>query len=96
MKAYHAPYTLKHCYWTGLLLLACAVIYNLSTGGNQDGIAYMSVVLSISVTIFILLYHFYAYTWFFKDLRNSKYVTNIKNRKSFNLKSHPPFNNKES
>ena len=157
MEAYHAPCTLKHRYWIGLLLLACAVIhlvatvnvsgdpqiqfisiivtlscvillkmliankifknwlidslesffyfniifasftaYNLSTGGNQDGIAYTWVVLSILVTIFILLYHLYAYTWFFKDLCNSKYVTNFKNRKSFNLKSDPQFNSKES
>ena len=155
MEAYHAPYTPKHRYWTGLLLLARAVIYliatanvsgdpqiqlisiivilscvillkmfiatkifkkwlidslesffyfniiifasftayNLSTGGNQDGIAYTSVVLSIVVTIFILLYHVYAYTWFFKKLRNSKFVVNFKNRLTSSL--NPQFN-KES
>ena len=152
MEAYHAPYTPKHRYWTGLLLLARAIVYlvatanvsgdpqiqlisiivtlscvillkmfiatkifkkwlidslesffyfniiifasftayNLSTGGNQDGIAYTSVVLSMVVTIFILFYHFYAYTWFFKELRDSKFVTNFKNRRTF--KSDSQFN----
>ena len=79
-----------------IIIFALFTAYNLSTGGNQDGIAYTSVVLSILVTIFILLYHFYVYTWLFKDLHNSKYVTNFKSRKSFNLKSEPQFNNKES
>ena len=124
MEAYHVPYTPKHRYWTGLLLLARAIIYlisaanisgdpqiqlvsiifilsciillkmfiatkifkkwlidslesffyfnviflasftayNLSTGNNQDGIAYTSVVLSIVVTVFIVLYHVCAYS----------------------------------
>ena len=124
MEAYHVPYTPKHRYWTGLLLLARAIIYliaaanvssdpqvqlisiifilsciillkmfiatkifkkwlidslesffyfniiflasftsyNLSTGNNQDGIAYTSVVLSIIVTLFIVLYHACKYT----------------------------------
>ena len=150
MEAYHVPYTPKHRYWTGLLLLARAIVYliatanvsgdpqiqlisiifiliciillkmfiatkifkrwlidslesffyfnivffasftayNLSTGGNQDGIAYTSVVLSIVVTIFILLYHFYAYTPLFSCIRNSKLVTNFKNAS----KSKPKFN----
>jgi hypothetical protein len=141
MEAYHVTYTPKHRYWTGLLLLACAIVYleliatanvsgdpqiqlisiifiliciillkmfiatkifkrwlidslesffyfnivffasftayNLSTGGNQDGIAYTSVVLSIVVTVFILLYHVYAYTSLFSFIRKSKLVTNF-------------------
>ena len=142
MEAYHAPYTPRHRYWTGLLLLARAIIYlvatanvsgdpqiqlisiifvmiciillkmvittkifkkwlidsldsffyfniiflasftayNLSTGNNQDGIAYTSVVLSIVVTIFILSYHFYMYTPFFSGVCNSKLVTYCKER----------------
>ena len=142
MEAYHIPYTPKHRYWTGLLLLARAVVYliatvnvagdpqiqlisiifiliciillkmfiatrifkrwlidslesffyfnivffasftayNLSTGGNQDGIAYTSVVLSIVVTIFILFYHFYAYTSLFSFIHKSTFVANFKKR----------------
>ena len=152
MEAYHAPYTPKHRYWTGLLLLARAIIYliatanvsgdpqiqlisiiiilscviflkmiiatkifkkwlidslesffyfniiilasftayNLSMGNNQDGIAYTSVVLSMVVTIFILLYHFYAYTWLFKKFRYSKLVTKFMNRPTY--RSNPQFN----
>jgi hypothetical protein len=157
METYHAPYAPKHRYWTGLLLLARAIIYlvatanvsgdpqiqlisiivilsciillkmfiatkifkkwpidslesffyfhiiifasftayNLSTGGNQDGIAYTSVVLSMVVTIVILLYHFYAYTWFFRKLRDSKFAASVKNRSRQSFKSDPQFN-KES
>ena len=150
MEAYHVPYTPKHRYWTGLLLLARAVVYliatanvsgdpqiqlisiifiliciillkmfiatkifrrwlidslesffyfniiffasftayNLSTGGSQDGIAYTSVVLSIVVTVFILFYHFYAYTLLFSCARNIKLVTMFKK----SSKSKPKFN----
>ena len=141
MEAYHAPYTPKHRYWTGLLLTARAIIYliatanvsgdpqiqlisiifilscvillkmfiatkifkkwpidslesffyfniiflasftayNLSTGNNQDGIAYTSVVLSIVVTLFILFYHFYVYTALFSWFHDSKLVAYCKN-----------------
>ena len=150
MEAYHVPYTPKHRYWTGLLLLARAIVYliatanvsgdpqiqlisivfiliciillkmfiatkifkqwlidslesffyfniiffasftayNLSAGGNQDGIAYTSVVLSIVVTILILFYHFYAYTSLFSCIRKSKFVTSFENKS----KSKPKFN----
>ena len=153
MEAYHAPYTPKHRYWTGLLLLARAIVYliatanvsgdpqiqlisiiiilscvillkmfiatkifkkwlidslesffyfniiilasftayNLSTGNNQDGIAYTSVVLSMVVTAFILLYHFYAYTWLFKKLQNSKFATNFMNRSTYRSNPGPQF-----
>ena len=142
METYHVPYTPKHRYWTGLLLLARAVIYliatvnvsgdpqiqlisiifvliciillkmliatkifkkwlidslesffyfnvvffasftayNLSAGGDQNGIAYTSVVLSIVVTLFILLYHSFTYTSLFSCILNSKLVANIKKR----------------
>ena len=132
MEAYHAPYTARHRYWTGLLIFARAIIYlitaanvsgdpqnqiiaiivvmscvallkmsiavklyqnwlidclesffysniiflasftlyNKSIGNNQDGIAYMSVVLSMMVTLFILSYHVYSYTSLCLRLRN--------------------------
>ena len=142
MEAYYVPYTPKHRYWTGLLLLARAIIYliatvnvsgdpqiqliciifilsciillkmfvatnvfkkwmidslesffyfniifftsftayNLSTGNNQDGIAYTSVILSMVMTLFILFYHLYMYTALFSGLHNSKLATYCKNR----------------
>ena len=36
MEAYHLPYTPKHRYWTGLLLLACAII-SLISAANVSG-----------------------------------------------------------
>ena len=127
MAAYHIPYAPRHRYWTGMLLLARAILYliaaanvsgdpqiqlisvtfvvisiillkmfiavrlfknwvvdalesffyvnivcfaaftsyNLSRGNSQDAVAYLSVCLSILVTIFIVLYHFYKYTSLF-------------------------------
>ena len=127
MATYHVPYAPRHRYWTGMLLLARAILYlvaaanvsgdpqiqlisvtfvvisiillkmfiavrlfknlivdalesffyvnivcfaaftsyNLSRGNSQDAVAYLSVCLSILVTIFIVLYHFYKYTSLF-------------------------------
>ena len=127
MIAYHIPYAPRHRYWTGMLLLARAVLYlvaaanvsgdpqiqlisvifvviliillkmfiavrlfknwvvdalesffyvnivcfasftsyNLSRGNSQDAVAYLSVCLSILVTVLIILYHFYKYTSLF-------------------------------
>ena len=140
MEVYHVPYTPKHRYWTGLLLLARAIIYliaaanvsgdpqvqlisiifilsciillkmfiatkifkkwlidslesffyfnivflasftsyNLSTGNNQDGVAYTSVVLSIMVTLFIILYHTYKYTPLCAKAHSGALTTNFK------------------
>ena len=144
MEAYHVPYTPKHRYWTGLLLLARAIIYlisaanvsgdpqiqlvsiifilsciillkmfiatkifkkwlidslesffyfniiflasftsyNLSTGNNQDGIAYTSVVLSIVVTILIIIYHAFKYIPVFRKMRESKFFEKMKRSKA--------------
>ena len=142
MEAYHVPYTPKHRYWTGMLLLARAIIYlvaaanvsgdpqvqlvsivfilsciillkmviatkifkkwlidslesffyfniiflasftsyNLSTGNNQDGIAYTSVVLSITVTLFIILFHAWKYTALFPRARTRSFIANFKTK----------------
>ena len=144
MEAYHVPYTPKHRYWTGLLLLARAIIYlisaanvsgdpqiqlvsiifilsciillkmfiatkifkkwlidslesffyfnviflasftayNLSTGNNQDGIAYTSVVLSIVVTMLIVIYHVVKYTPVFRKISKSQFVEKLKKFKA--------------
>ena len=143
MEAYHVPYTPRHRYWTGLLLLARAVIYliaatnvsgnpqnqlisvviimsgiillkmiiarkifkkwlidslesffyfntiffasftsyNLTTERSQDGIAYTSVLLSIIVTMFILVYHVYKYTPLHKVVNQSKVMKRFKSRR---------------
>ena len=127
MATYHIPYAPRHRYWTGMLLLARAILYlvaaanvsgdsqtqlisvtfvvisiillkmfiavrlfknwvvdalesffyvnivcfaaftsyNLSRGNSQDAVAYLSVCLSILVTIIIIFYHFYKYTSLF-------------------------------
>jgi hypothetical protein len=43
----------------------------------------------------VVLYHFYAYTWFFRKLRDSKFAASVKNRSRQSFKSDPQFN-KES
>ena len=145
METYHVPYTPRHRYWTGLLLLARAILYliaaanvsgnpqiqlvsiifivsciillkmfiatkifkkwlidtlesffyfnivffasftayNLSTGSIQDGIAYTSVVLSFTVTLFIILYHIHEYTSLLSRLCHIKIMKNI--TKSFKM-----------
>ena len=155
MEAYHIPYIPKHRYWTGLLLLARAILYliaaanvsgnphiqltaimfvlsciiflkmltgskifkerfidaidsffyfntllfafftsyNLSTGGNQDPIAYTSVTLSFLVLLLIIFYHIYTFTTLLSKIQNNVSVKNIIKR--FKVKSeeeigHPP------
>ena len=82
--------SLESFFYFNIVFFASFTAYNLSTGGNQDGIAYTSVVLSIVVTTFILFYHFYTYTSLFSCIRKSKLVTNFKKR--FTSKSKPKFN----
>ena len=79
--------SLESFFYFNIIFLASFTAYNLSTGNNQDGVAYTSVVLSMVVALFILLYHVYKYTSLFLRLRNTKFVTNIENR--FSLKSKP-------
>jgi predicted outer membrane repeat protein len=141
MAAYHIPYAPRHRYWTGMLLLARAILYlvaaanvsgdpqiqlisvtfvviaiillkmfiavrlfknwvvdalesffyvnivcfaaftsfNLSRGNSQDAVAYLSVCLSILVTVIIVLYHFYKYTSLF-SLCKEKYAKKISKR----------------
>ena len=52
MEAYHAPYTPKHRYWTGLLLLAHAIIYLIAVA-NDPQIQLVSTVFIVSCIIFL-------------------------------------------
>ena len=70
---------LESFFYFNIIILASFTAYNLNTENNQDGVAYMSVVLSMVVTLFILLYHVYMYTPLFLRLRDSTFVTNIEN-----------------
>ena len=52
MEAYHAPYTPKHRYWTGLLLLARAIVYLIATA-NDPQIQLVSTVFIVSCIILL-------------------------------------------
>ena len=52
MEAYHAPYTPKHRYWTGLLLLARAIVYLIATT-NDPQIQLVSTVFIVSCIILL-------------------------------------------
>ena len=70
----------KLFFYFNIIFPALFTAYNLSTGNNQDGITYTSVILSIMVTLFILFYHFSMYTTLFSWFDNSKLVAYCKNR----------------
>ena len=71
--------SLESFFYFNTIILASFTAYNLSTGNNQDGVAYTSVVLSMVVMFFILFYHVYMYTSLSFRLHNSKFVTNTEN-----------------
>ena len=57
MEAYHVPYTAKHRYWTGLLLLVRAIIYLIATAnvsGNPQ-IQLISIIFIMSCVILLKL-----------------------------------------
>ena len=55
LEPYHAPYTFKHRYWTGLLLLVRVVLFTLlSTNTSQDPNASL-VAISIAVGSLLLI-----------------------------------------
>ena len=155
METYHVPYTPKHRYWTGMLLLARAIMYliaaanvsrdpqiqlisiivvmifiillkmfittkifkkwtvdilesffcinivfiasitsyNLSTENNQDGVAYTSVMVSIAVTLFIVLYHVYEYSSLLSFLKKSKVAWSVKKKFMFKPKRYERYAN---
>lgn len=64
-------------FYVNILFFASFTAYNLSTGNNQDRVAYTSVTLSILVTIFIIFYHIHKYTSLFSRI----YMSNECGRK---------------
>ena len=55
LEPYHAPYTFKHRYWTGLLLLVRVILFTLqATNTSQDPYASL-VAISIAVSSLILI-----------------------------------------
>lgn len=54
LEPYHAPYTFKHRYWTGLLLLVRVVLYVISAT-NVSGDPRVNLVSTISLVTFLLL-----------------------------------------
>ena len=53
IEPYHAPYTTEQCYWTGLLLLLCVLLYTVSAT-NTSGDPRVSIV-TITIIIGCLL-----------------------------------------
>lgn len=54
LEPYHAPYTFKHRYWTGLLLLVRMILYIISAI-NVSGDPRVALVSTISLATFLLL-----------------------------------------
>ena len=54
LEPYHAPYTFKHRYWTGLLLLVRMVLYIISAT-NVSGDPRVTLVSTISLVTFLLI-----------------------------------------
>ena len=54
LEPYHAPYTFKHRYWTGLLLLVRMILYIISAT-NVSGNPRVALVSTISLVTFLLL-----------------------------------------
>ena len=65
MEAYHVPYTPKHRYWTGLLLLARAIIYLIATF-NVAGDPQIQLISIIFTLICIILLKMFIATKIFK------------------------------
>ena len=59
MDAYHAPYTARNRYWTGLLLLARVILY-LTTAINVSGEPSVNLLAILLVIGCILLLHVYS------------------------------------
>ena len=70
--------SLESFFYFNISFFALFTAYNLSAEGNQDGIAYMSVVLSIVVTVGILFYHFYFYTSLFLSLVRANLLQSLR------------------
>ena len=67
-------------FYVNIIFLASFSSYNLSTGGNQDGVAYTSVCLAILMTIFIILYHIHENTSLFSVFYRIKCAKILKKR----------------
>jgi hypothetical protein len=65
MEAYHVPYTPKHRYWTGLLLLARAIVYLIATA-NVSGDPQIQLISIIFILICIILLKMFIATKIFK------------------------------
>ena len=80
IQTYHAPYTLKHRYWTGLLLVARIVLYIASaTNVNSDPKVNL-IAIGMTVTSILLLKEFVEFrnriyhSWFTETLESVCYI----------------------
>ena len=77
MDAYHAPYTPKRRYWTGLLLLARAVVYLVSAVNFSGEPSINLLAIGLVVTsLFILKYNVYK-VWLIDVIETGLYINLI-------------------
>lgn len=55
LEPYHAPYTVNHRYWTGLLLLVCAVLFIVSAANVSSDPGVDLLAIGIAMTGLLLL-----------------------------------------
>ena len=77
MDAYHAPYTPRKRYWTGLLLIARVILYTVSAVNvsGEPGINLLSVIIVVA-SLFILKFKLYK-KWTIDFLETGVYVNLI-------------------
>ena len=77
MDAYHAPYTPRNRYWTGLLLIARVILYTVSAVNvsGEPGINLLSVIVVVAL-LFILKFKLYK-KWTIDFLETTIYVNLI-------------------
>ena len=77
MDAYHAPYTPRNRYWTGLLLIARVILYTVSAVNvsGEPGINLLSVIVVVAL-LFILKFKLYK-KWTIDLLETTIYVNLI-------------------
>ena len=77
MDAYHAPYTARRRYWTGLLLFARVILYLVSAVNvsGEPSINLLAVILVVT-SLFILKYNIYK-IWYIDVLETGLYINLI-------------------
>ena len=98
MEAYHVPYTAKHRYWTGLLLLSRAILY-LTANVNVSGDPQIQLISVIFVQSCVILLKMFIATKIYKkwqiDYLESFFYFNILFLASFTAYNESTGNNQD-